>query len=106
MSQELLNKAIINYRNIGDQLGELSDAKSNLKDEILKYMRHQAIKSIDVWDEAGQKMLRARHDVRDGNTTISVEEARNLLDVDTFNKLAKTGESYETLSVRKVKAEK
>ena len=105
MSQELLNRAVIAYRGISDQIDTLAESKDELKEEIMKYMRSLSLRTIDVLDEQNNRKLRARVDVREGSTRIGVEEARNLLDADTFAKLAVTGEPYITLSIRQVKAE-
>jgi len=103
VSQELLNRAVIAYRGISDQIDTLAESKDELKEEIMKYMRSLSLRTIDVLDEQNNRKLRARVDVREGSTRIGVEEARNLLDADTFAKLAVTGEPYITLSIRPIK---
>ena len=95
-----LTAAVEYYWGIQEELSRLELSKGIARQTIIEKFQETGMRYFDTSSD-----LRARVDTRKGREYINVEEARALLDEDTFNKLLRTGDTIVILSVRPIKAE-
>ena len=98
-----LENSIKEYEEVSTEITRLSGKLDDLKDEIMGDMRKLGEPTYQVELEGQGFLLRASVSVRDGRESISVKEAKALLDPPTFAKLLKIGNGYTTFSVRRIK---
>lgn len=99
-TQESLTKAVEFYQQIKEEIERLELSKKIARERIIERFQENELRVYDTGSG-----LRARVYTRKGREFISVVEAKELLDEDTFDKLLKIGDTIVVLSVMPIKAE-